>query len=143
MSRRARRERHSGRRVRGVEVIPPDDDDIRRRARSCGGAAFIGAIAIIIVGAYFLLDRFGVWQTIPLRWGYVWTSALIALGLWIMISSRRPRKSGIALVIVGGVFLLNALGIIPGELWGYAWPIVLIIVGVAIILPRFIVRWRR
>ena len=61
----------------------------------------------------------------------------------MMIRSRRPDKGGIALVTVGAFFLLNALGIIPGGLWGYAWPIVLIIIGLAIILPRFIVRWRR
>lgn len=143
MSRRWRRPRRS-RRVRSVEVITPVDDDFRRSGvGGCGGAALIGAIAIITVGAYFLLDRFGVWETIPLRWGYVWPSALIALGLWMMIRSRRPHKGGIALVIVGGVFLLNALGIIPGELWGYAWPIVLIVIGLAIIAPRFIIKWRR
>ena len=143
MRRRRRPWRSRGRRVRIGEIIAPDDDDFQKSGGGCGGAALIGAIAIILVGAYFLLDNFGVWETIPLRWGYLWPSALIALGLWMMIRSRRPDKGGIALVIVGGFFLLNATGVIPGELWGYAWPIVLIIIGLAIILPRFIMRRRR
>ena len=130
-------------RVRGVEIIAPDDDESRGSGvGGCGGAAFIGAIAIIIVGAYFLLQNFGVWETIPLRWGYLWPSALIALGLWLMIRARRLDKGGIALIIVGGFFLLNALGAIPGGIWGYAWPVVLIIIGLAIIAPRFIIKRR-
>ena len=144
MSRRSRRG-HSPRsgRVRGVEVIAPDDDEFRGSGvGGCGGAAFIGAIAIIIVGAYFLLQNFGVWETVPLRWGYLWPSALIALGLWLTIRSRRIDKGGIALITVGGFFLLNTLGIIPGGIWGYAWPIVLIAVGLAIIVPRFIIKRR-
>ena len=143
MRRRGRPARSRSRRARVGEVITLDDDGFRRNGGGCGGVAFIGAIAIIIVGAYFLLENFGVWETIPLRWGYVWPSALIALGLWMVIRSRRLDKGGIALVIVGAFFLLNALGAIPGEVWGYAWPIVLIIIGLAIILPRFIMRRRR
>ena len=139
--RRGRPPRSRG--VRRVEVIAPDDDESRGSGvGGCGGAAFIGAIAIIIVGAYFLLQNFGVWETIPLRWGYLWPSALIALGLWLMIRSRRIDKVGIALITVGGFFLLNALGAIPGGIWGYAWPVVLIAVGLAIILPRFIIKRR-
>ena len=130
-------------RVRGVEIIAPDDDESRGSGvGGCGGAAFIGAIAIIMVGAYFLLQNFGVWETIPLRWGYLWPSALTALGLWLMIRSRRIDKVGIALIIVGGFFLLNALGVIPGGIWGYAWPVVLIVIGLAIIVPRFIIKRR-
>ena len=142
--RRNRRERPPGsQRVRGVEIIAPDDDEsMGKGVGGCGGAAFIGAIAIIIVGAYFLLQNFGVWETVPLRWGYVWTSALMALGLWLIIRSRRLDKGGIALIIVGGFFLLNALGIIPSGIWGYAWPVVLIVIGLAIIVPRFIVKRR-
>ena len=142
MSRRGRPARSRSRRARVGEVITLDDE-FRKRGIGCGGAASIGAIAIIIVGAYFLLENFGVWETIPLRWGYVWPSALTALGLWMMIRSRRLDKGGIALIIVGGFFLLNALGAIPGEAWGYAWPIVLIVIGLAIIAPRFIMRRRR
>ena len=143
MSRRGHPSRSRSRRARVGEIITLDDDGFRKRGIGCGSAASIGAIAIIIVGAYFLLENFGVWETIPLRWGYVWPSALTALGLWMMIRSRRLDKGGIALVIVGGFFLLNALGAIPGEAWGYAWPIVLIVIGLAIIVPRFIMRRRR
>ena len=143
MRRRRRSARSRSRRARIGEIITPDDDDFQKSGGGCGGAALIGAIAIILAGAYFLLDNFGVWETIPLRWGYLWPSALIALGLWIMIRSRRLDRGGIALVIVGGFFLLNALGAIPGGLWGYAWPIVLIVIGLAIIVPRFIMKRRR
>ena len=60
-----------------------------------------------------------------------------------IVRARGPDKGGIALMAVGGFFILNALGAIPAGIWGYVWPIVLIAVGVALIAPFFIKKWLR
>ena len=36
---------------------------------------------------------------------------------------------GLVLVILGILFILEEMGIIEGNFWGYFWPIILIIVG--------------
>lgn len=52
---------------------------------------------------------------------------------------------GIALILVGIVALLIALGVLNGTAWGYAWPIILIVLGVALMVGRSGRRayWRR
>lgn len=144
MSRRGRRSARN-RAARSAIVIDHDDNGEPRAngGGGCGGATFIIAIAIILTGAYFLLGNFGIWDAIPLRWAHIWPSALIALGLWQIVRSRGPDKGGIALIAVGGFFILNAAGVIPAGIWGYVWPLVLIAVGVALIAPFVIKRWLR
>jgi hypothetical protein len=36
---------------------------------------------------------------------------------------------GIVLIILAGFLLLNQLGILPGDIWGYFWPTVIILLG--------------
>ncbi|GEM_PF-498511 len=47
---------------------------------------------------------------------------------------------GLILLAIGAIALLVKLGIIAGSIWGYTWPVVLIIIGLSFILGRF---WRR
>ncbi len=44
---------------------------------------------------------------------------------------------GLIILAIGVVALLVKLGIITGSIWGYTWPIVLIIIGLSFILGRF------
>jgi hypothetical protein len=44
---------------------------------------------------------------------------------------------GLILVAIGVIALLARLGVISGAMWGYIWPVVLIIIGL-----WFFVRWR-
>lgn len=39
---------------------------------------------------------------------------------------------GLILVILGILFLLEEMGIIDGNFWGYFWPVILIVVGISI-----------
>ena len=39
---------------------------------------------------------------------------------------------GLILVIIGAVFLLETLGIVAGSVWGFIWPIALIVVGISL-----------
>lgn len=41
---------------------------------------------------------------------------------------------GLAIMLVGVVFLLNSLGIIPGGTWDILWPSLLILIGLSIFL---------
>lgn len=43
---------------------------------------------------------------------------------------------GVALVVIGAVFLLKNLGLIPGVNWDLIWPLALLVLGVAMILKR-------
>lgn len=43
---------------------------------------------------------------------------------------------GVALVVIGAVFLLKNLGLIPGINWDLIWPLALLVLGVAMILKR-------
>lgn len=40
---------------------------------------------------------------------------------------------GLAIITIGIVFLLNSLGIIPGDAWNIIWPCLLIIIGLSIL----------
>lgn len=41
---------------------------------------------------------------------------------------------GIILVVLGGVFLLQNLGLFSGEIWNYFWPIILVVIGAWLII---------
>lgn len=43
---------------------------------------------------------------------------------------------GFGLVLVGVLLLLNNLGILKADAWGYIWPLAIIIVGLSILFKR-------
>lgn len=43
---------------------------------------------------------------------------------------------GLVLVAIGAIALLVQLGVLPGSIWSYAWPVILIIIGLAFIIRR-------
>ncbi len=47
---------------------------------------------------------------------------------------------GLILVAIGGIALLIKLGVLSGSIWGYTWPTILIILGLAFLWGR---RFRR
>ena len=51
---------------------------------------------------------------------------------------------GLVLIAVGALALLMKLGIISGSLWGYAWPVILILIGLSFLWGRHRMWvWRR
>jgi len=42
----------------------------------------------------------------------------------------------ITLIVIGGIFLLKNLGIMPGIAWDIIWPMVLIVVGLAMLFRK-------
>jgi len=41
---------------------------------------------------------------------------------------------GLAIILLGVIFLLNSLGIISGDTWNIIWPSLLIIIGASILV---------
>jgi len=39
---------------------------------------------------------------------------------------------GLAIILIGAVFLLNSLGVISGDTWNIIWPSLLILIGLSI-----------
>ena len=86
----------------------------------------------ICAGTVFLLQNFGYLENIDV-WDF-WPVLLILLGLSHLAqpSGSRQAFSGVILVAIGGLFLLDNLNIIPYG-FGDFWPVILILVGIFII----------
>lgn len=41
---------------------------------------------------------------------------------------------GIFLVVLGGLFLLENMGLLPSGVWGFFWPLVIIVLGLRLIM---------
>lgn len=118
--------------------------DARRQARhemmGRGGwnGLPVGAIVLIVIGVVFLLGNFGF--HLPAHW---WAILLLIPAVGLLVAAIRFYRvdntfSGRAMgPAIGGVVLLAmALAIFFGLNWGPFWPIVLIVVGLAIIARR-------
>lgn len=87
-------------------------------------------LLLIALGALFLLGSLGI---VPIDIGTHWPAILIAIGVWHLLASRGRRRSApIALIVVGGVFLVLNLDVLPFGAIGSIWPILLIAIGVII-----------
>jgi hypothetical protein len=94
-------------------------------------------MVLVVVGVVLVLDRIGgTREAIPMlrRW---WPLAIILVGLWNLVRFiPRPWSFwGPIIVMVGGaITLLATLGRIPDGALRFAWPVVLIALGLAISL---------
>jgi len=43
---------------------------------------------------------------------------------------------GVLLLILGGLMLLDRLGLLRGDMWDYFWPLVVIAIGVSMIVKH-------
>lgn len=105
--------------------------------RKCGsdckpnGLPLIG-IFLIGMGLVFLLDRLNV---IPYHIRHIvisWQALLIFIGV-INLLKNHARLPGVILILVGGAFLLPEIVQIPFQTKQLIWPLILIIIGLAIV----------
>lgn len=99
-----------------------------------GSGVFFGGL-ILALGVLFLANNLGVtnFDISVFQW---WPVILIAVGLWLLISSGfRRLVAPLALISIGVIFLLSSLGLAI-DLLSY-WPVLLIVIG-AVILGRAI-----
>lgn len=112
-----------------------------KRGKNSGGYGF--AVFLILFGGLFLFFNIGV---IPVEYKPIlisWQMFLILLGLWTLIKGH--YAGGLSLVAVGVFFLYPALcSVFPEFFVRYDvdvktyWPLLLIIIGLFLVLGRFI-----
>jgi predicted membrane protein len=94
---------------------------------------FIIGVFLVLMGIVLALDQLGVVQANHLL--RFWPAALIILGLVML--QRRERQSALralVLIVVGGWLLLNTLGLVSLDLWGFIWPLLLVFFGARIMM---------
>jgi predicted membrane protein len=89
-------------------------------------------IAIIITGALFLADNFGMINYEVRRYIFRWEAILVILGL-IFIGTGRNRSTGIIMLFIGGVLYLRDIFNYHINFSEIFWPALLILVGVLMI----------
>lgn len=100
-------------------------------------------LAVVVVGVVFLARNFGVYLPLPDRW---WAIPILLPAAAALVSAARfyredhgisARVSGAA--TVGALILATALILFLDIDWGQAWPVMVIIVGLGIMVRG----WRR
>lgn len=95
------------------------------------GLPFMG-IFLIVLGVVFLLDRIGIIPREYRQYLFSWQSLLIFVGL-ISLFKSHSRFPGLILILVGSGFMLPSLFDLPINVTRLVFPVILILVGVALV----------
>lgn len=89
---------------------------------------FFGAV-LVVVGAGFLLDQFGVVEFGPLfsTW---WPLLIVLVGVLQLATRSVPVVAGVVVVVFGALLQLQQLDYLDVNVWSLFWPAMLIIFGV-------------
>ncbi len=98
----------------------------------------LGGIGLMLFGVVMLIDRSGLMDAARvLRF---WPLVLVAIGVQQLAwgrgradGTRTSMLGGLAWIAIGGIFLLNSLGITHANVFELFWPMVLIGVGVRLL----------
>jgi len=98
------------------------------------GGGFFWPLVIIAVGVVFLLDHLEILDS-----GYAistfWPLTLVIAGLSSLLSRHRPGIwFGLILILLGAVFQLQQFGLLPPDIWGLLWPLLVICGGLFLLL---------
>jgi len=89
-------------------------------------------IFLIVVGAFWILERLDyipdIWDDILISWQML----LIGIGIFSIIGGN--RTAGTILIVIGGFFLVPEIVTIPYELRRIGWPLLIIGIGVILLL---------
>ncbi len=117
-----------------------EKDHLFKEVRSRGGKGVGFALFLILLGGVFLLFNLGI---IPEMYRPIlisWKTLLIVIGLWMLIV-KREYTGGVILTAVGTFFLYPTLcSLFPEYFLCFNidmktfWPVILIIVGVALVI---------
>jgi hypothetical protein len=109
------------------------------------------ALVLIGIGSLWLLRKLGVYFEIPriylqniffpfkelfhdlTHFIFSWQMVLILVGLILMAGKR---SVGVVLIVVGGIFLLPKIFIMPGLTFSMFFPVLLVGLGIALIARR-------
>ena len=106
------------------------------RPHSPFGGLVVGTI-LAGFGVLLLLDNLGI-GIFDRIWEW-WPAILIVAGAARIATacSWGSRVWGGALIFGGAIYLLNNLGIIHGNVWNFFWPVILIVIGLAMLARGF------
>lgn len=109
------------------------------------------AFVLIGIGSLWLLRKLGIHFELPrfyfehflfpfknmfhdlTQFIFSWPMILIIVGLVLMAGKR---SAGIVLIVIGGIFLLPKIFIIPGLTFSMFFPVLLVALGIALIVRR-------
>ena len=96
-----------------------------------GNKRFYLGVVLIVVGVILILQRLNLipWDLADLL--ISWQMLLIAIGLFLIIGGN--RVGGLILVAIGGFFILPEFVHVPHEFRRIYWPLVLVIIGAALL----------
>lgn len=105
---------------------------LRSRAPMGAPAQILLGVAVIIMGLAFLLDNLGLFD-VDLT-VHLWPSLVIVFGVLRIMQSRSNAgyAVGAGLILVGGMMLLNSMGLILVH-WRTLWPLLLILLGLSVV----------
>ena len=103
--------------------------------RDYGSGQLVAGLALIALGAIFLLDRFHMFH---IGWmiSRFWPSALIFIGVMQILNGRTRSLTGpMVLIAIGALFQADRLRLFD---WRFSqmWPVILIVIGVALLAER-------
>lgn len=98
------------------------------------GRYFVG-ILLILIGAGFLMDQFEIISFGDLMDTF-WPSILIIAGLLGLMERHSSKFTNLLVIAVGVLFQLNTLDIIVGDIFRYIFPVILILIGLNILMPK-------
>ena len=109
------------------------------------------AFVLIGIGSLWLLRKLGIHFEMPLfyfqnlffpfknifhdltHFIFSWPMILIIVGLILMAGKR---SAGVVLIIIGGIFLLPKMFVLPGFTFSMFFPVLLVGLGIALIVRR-------
>lgn len=112
------------------------NEPVRKDTDSPGAGVPAAAVALILVGSYFLLRNVLGWE-IDNWWAlFILIPALFALGNgWQFYQADRRFSPRVTSSLTGGAFmLLVAFVFLLGLSWGTIWPVFLIIGGLGMLV---------
>jgi len=95
---------------------------------------FVLGVIIVVVGVVALLGQLGVVDVslgdLIAAW---WPLVIVAVGITALVSVPRAWIGPAGVIAVGVFFQLDTLGLVRVNVWDLLWPIVIILVGLALL----------
>ncbi len=92
----------------------------------------VAGLALIVVGALFLLDQSGTVDAGKILSGW-WPVIIIAIGLVQLMVNPQAYLGPAIIVVAGFLFLGSTLDLYSANVWDLIWPAVLVLVGLSIL----------
>lgn len=92
-------------------------------------------ILLVVLGGLLLLDQTGAIEAGDII-GDWWPLFIVAIGLGQLLEMRRLSPGPLIVIGVGVLLLLGELDVVPGSIWNFVWPALLIAFGLALVFRR-------